>query len=997
MTGLSLFNLFGLNGQGKAGTKDALFQVDSGAKGNSLFNRIFGMVLGGVPGFLKKHPIPTSQPSGMILPGQIFGENGEAFSTDLSKLLTQAAYPNLKAVQGQGKTESQTGSGDQTVVVLPSGQAVSAQELARALSAENEEPKLLTVKNTNGENRSEKSGQTIVFLAVPVVVQENAQATDSKKQDALPTNKQTLPEQTGSQMLADHLLPTETPAETKQEVLVQTTDSHLTGNLPIEGQAAAPEQPEYAENTATDNLNEAKQPTGKQVKSAEPRVATLLTTTSTGEKQILTVVESAKASKGTAPIPAPAAKMDGNGTKQAGEALSSATILSEQSQPTDQEFLLIPLKMANKAASQREAFGQVLEEMPAKTPATTAAPGQGAFFRLAASGDNVPAVLVRVNRLYIEKSANSLQQTNRGTGQNAPIAVQEVVLQNGDTSTEQLKSLVTMADQLRNQTVALKEMQVSPTDQTQSTETQPTTEPTAAAAQKPSDVHRIPIAQAEKGSTDAPLSAETSRAADKMASPEGELQNAQRIKGTDFSQSQNRAGSAVGKAVLTAAGAIPQSEQAPKIPRDKETAAALSEKKNKNEGLPKQPILEKEEFSGEKQAVSVPREEEMKGRKITSRKETLFSAQPSEGKGKRKPRVERSAKASTTAEGEKSSGEPEMVSSRGRSTVKKEGQFRTGAKADTIFAPLEKKQNVRPKRETPIQNPNQNQGADARQVPTFTADPTPNRTVAQTLSENRIEPLKEQSKKRGKAAKTHSNGSLAGDIQKVAPETNPSFEKELSGPQSKVSLTGLVPEAEDEQLSPKASPEQVATKISTEATSGKASAKVNKTKAKEETALTTASQKSDSPEHLIQQRRDDFPDRTKLGKTSTENAVRPHRQDDFPQLTRATFDKLVKNTRLLVQNQGGQLHIQLKPDVLGGARLLVETLQNQISVKILVDKPETRHILEQHVQALHAAVAQQAGRVQEVQISIHAHSKCHAAKSGPKSGAGSAIGYFATK
>jgi flagellar hook-length control protein FliK len=68
------------------------------------------------------------------------------------------------------------------------------------------------------------------------------------------------------------------------------------------------------------------------------------------------------------------------------------------------------------------------------------------------------------------------------------------------------------------------------------------------------------------------------------------------------------------------------------------------------------------------------------------------------------------------------------------------------------------------------------------------------------------------------------------------------------------------------------------------------------------------------------------------------------------------------------------MHIQLKPDVLGGARILVETLQNQISVKILVDKPETRHALEQHVQALHAAVAQQSGRVQEIQISIHVQS-----------------------
>ena len=90
--------------------------------------------------------------------------------------------------------------------------------------------------------------------------------------------------------------------------------------------------------------------------------------------------------------------------------------------------------------------------------------------------------------------------------------------------------------------------------------------------------------------------------------------------------------------------------------------------------------------------------------------------------------------------------------------------------------------------------------------------------------------------------------------------------------------------------------------------------------------------------------------------------------DQFP---KEMFNKLVKSTHLLIQQGGSQMHIQLKPDILGSIRLLVETVQNQINVKILVSKPDTHHLLEQHIQALQHSLVNQGFKIENVQISLN--------------------------
>ncbi|HDZ10577.1 MAG TPA: flagellar hook-length control protein FliK, partial [Bacteroidetes bacterium] len=59
---------------------------------------------------------------------------------------------------------------------------------------------------------------------------------------------------------------------------------------------------------------------------------------------------------------------------------------------------------------------------------------------------------------------------------------------------------------------------------------------------------------------------------------------------------------------------------------------------------------------------------------------------------------------------------------------------------------------------------------------------------------------------------------------------------------------------------------------------------------------------------------------------------------------------------------------------LGTVRLLVETMQNQIDVKIFVDKPATRDLLEQHVQALQHSLAKQGFKTEQIQISLNVQS-----------------------
>ncbi|GBE28823.1 flagellar hook-length control protein FliK [bacterium BMS3Bbin03] len=97
-------------------------------------------------------------------------------------------------------------------------------------------------------------------------------------------------------------------------------------------------------------------------------------------------------------------------------------------------------------------------------------------------------------------------------------------------------------------------------------------------------------------------------------------------------------------------------------------------------------------------------------------------------------------------------------------------------------------------------------------------------------------------------------------------------------------------------------------------------------------------------------------------------------QSALKQFPKEMFQKLVQSTRLLIQEGGSQMQIQLKPDILGTVRLLVETMQNQIDVKIFVDKPATRDLLEQHVQALQHSLAKQGFKTEQIQISLNVQS-----------------------
>ena len=87
------------------------------------------------------------------------------------------------------------------------------------------------------------------------------------------------------------------------------------------------------------------------------------------------------------------------------------------------------------------------------------------------------------------------------------------------------------------------------------------------------------------------------------------------------------------------------------------------------------------------------------------------------------------------------------------------------------------------------------------------------------------------------------------------------------------------------------------------------------------------------------------------------------------------LNKLVQSTRLLIQQGSTQMQIQLKPDSLGAIRLLVETVQNQITVKILVNKPKTQHLLEQHIQSLQHSLVQQGFKIEHIQVSLNVQSE----------------------
>ncbi|NOY77205.1 MAG: hypothetical protein GXO76_04980 [Calditrichaeota bacterium] len=95
-----------------------------------------------------------------------------------------------------------------------------------------------------------------------------------------------------------------------------------------------------------------------------------------------------------------------------------------------------------------------------------------------------------------------------------------------------------------------------------------------------------------------------------------------------------------------------------------------------------------------------------------------------------------------------------------------------------------------------------------------------------------------------------------------------------------------------------------------------------------------------------------------------------------PSIPKEILNKLVQNTRLLIQRGGSaQMQIQLKPGNLGAIRLLVETVQNQITVKILVNKPKTQHLLEQHIQSLQQSLVQQGYKIEHIQVGLNVQSE----------------------
>lgn len=87
---------------------------------------------------------------------------------------------------------------------------------------------------------------------------------------------------------------------------------------------------------------------------------------------------------------------------------------------------------------------------------------------------------------------------------------------------------------------------------------------------------------------------------------------------------------------------------------------------------------------------------------------------------------------------------------------------------------------------------------------------------------------------------------------------------------------------------------------------------------------------------------------------------------------KAVMDQIVEKATLRSLSNRSEMHIQLKPDVLGDVRMRIVAEKNQLIVQMVADKPEAKEIIESQIHHLRAELDKQGLTVGKIEVTIGA-------------------------
>jgi len=87
-------------------------------------------------------------------------------------------------------------------------------------------------------------------------------------------------------------------------------------------------------------------------------------------------------------------------------------------------------------------------------------------------------------------------------------------------------------------------------------------------------------------------------------------------------------------------------------------------------------------------------------------------------------------------------------------------------------------------------------------------------------------------------------------------------------------------------------------------------------------------------------------------------------------LRSSVFDQIVQRAIVQVKNASGEIRIDLKPDFLGQVRMEIVTENQQVTVRILTERPVVRDMIETNLHQLKSELQSQGLQVQRVEVAV---------------------------
>jgi flagellar hook-length control protein FliK len=103
-------------------------------------------------------------------------------------------------------------------------------------------------------------------------------------------------------------------------------------------------------------------------------------------------------------------------------------------------------------------------------------------------------------------------------------------------------------------------------------------------------------------------------------------------------------------------------------------------------------------------------------------------------------------------------------------------------------------------------------------------------------------------------------------------------------------------------------------------------------------------------------------------------------------LRSGVFDQIVQRAVVQVKSDSGEIRIDLKPDFLGHVRMQIVTENQQVTVRILTERPVVRDMIEANLHQLKSELQSQGLQVQRVEVAVADDPREHPYRQAKKGG-----------